>query len=377
MMALSSCAKNSEDPLETPDAYDTPGQNGETNTPVAAPSFPQSLAERVYEDAFASFPPGTVMIRTGGRDVTWAELFVFMRSIVGSLSDYFGDDPIDWSALWDDEISCAEWALQTAVGEALVNVALAYGAKLNGVALGEDDRALIRGECRNLIAEWGGEEVFLDMLWERRGYSSLGLFEDMMSFSRLGELLFAEIFGQGLELLTDDELAEFIAGDGFMMAKHIFLAKPENGGSIDAFDTIEDILTQLKAYGGESFETYFDELMCTYSEDVGGLDNFPHGYLFIYGDMTPYFYEAAASLEINELSGIVEGEGGYHVIYRIPINYDVIPFSIARLEDYRSLRALVADAKFGLLHDEWINAQVLEFTDEFKSISIPEMFKRA
>jgi len=386
MIALSSCAKNSGDTLETPGAYDTTEQNGETNTPehndepnmpAATQSIPQSLVERAYEDAFATFPPDTVMIRTSGLDVTWAELFVFMRSIVGSLSDYFGDDPIDWSAPWDDEISCADWALQTAIEEALVNVALAYGAEQYGVALSEDDWALIRGECHSLIAEWGGEEVFLDMLWERRGYSSLVLFEDMMSFSRLGELLFNEVFGQELELLTDDEIAEFIANDGLMMVKHIFLVKPENGGSINALDSIENIMSQLKAYRGEDFEACFDEMMNTYSEDVGGLEYFPHGYLFMYGDMTPYFYEAVASLEINELSGIVEGEGGYHIMYRIPINYDVTPFTFANQDDYRSLRTLVANAKFGILHDSWLDMQVLEFTDEFKSISIPELFKRA
>lgn len=367
--ALVSCANAAEDPLENPV---DPEQNADSNAAEDTP------ADSVYDVAFATFPPDTVMIRTKDLgDVTWAEIFVYMRSMVGTLSDYFEDDPVDWSASWDNEISCAEWVLQYAKQEALSMKALEYGAKLHGVALSEDDWAVIREENSSSAADWGGEEKFRKMLWEEKGFKNLELFEYMKSYNRLSELLLMKIFGKELELMTDKDVAEFIADDGFIMAKHIYLVKPEYGGGEDALEKIENILAELNAYRGEDFDAYFDELMNKYSEDTERLDNFPHGFLFQYGDLTQYFYEAASSLEINGLSGIVEGDEGYHIIYRIPLNYDVIPVANFLAEDYRTLRMLVAYEKFGLLLNDWAETLDPEFTAELESIDISEMFKRA
>ena len=373
MTTLASCKSTEKDPIETPD--DTQ-QSGDTNTPdVTSDDTP---APGVYDVAFATFPPDTVMIRIEGlNDVTWDEIFVYMRSMVGTLSAYYEDDPVNWAAPWDDEITCAEWVLQYAKREALYNKALEYGAGLNGVSLTVYDWASIDEETYNLMIEWGGEEKYLKMLWEDRGFYSLELFEYLMSFNRLTDLLLTAIYGKEFELMTDEEVEGVIADDGFLMVKHIFIIKPEEDDGGDTYERIEDILAELNAYSGDDFISYFDELMRTYSEDNEGLDKLPDGYLFLYGDLTQYFYDAAMSLEVNELSGVVEGEDGYHIIYRIPINYDAVPFSFAVQEDFRSLRALVASSKFSVLHEGWMNMLEPEFTDELESIDISEMFKRA
>ena len=336
-----------------------------------------ALVENVYDTAFAIYPPDTVMIRTGELEVTWAEIFVYMHSIVSYLSSYYGEDPVDWSAPWDDETSCAEWVLQYAEQEALYNKALDYGAELKGVSLSDDDWAAILEENHNLAMDWGGEEEFLSKIWKENGFYSLELFNYYRGYNRLAELLLMAEYGEELELVTDAEVAEVTANDGFIMVKHIYIIKPEYGGSDDAYDRIEDILARLNAYQGEDFDGYFDELMYAYSEDYDGLERLPDGYLFQYGDMTAYFFDAAVALNINEISGIVDGGDGYHIIYRIPINYDVNPFSFAKQEDYRSLRELVAHSKFSMLCDDWYNMLTPEFTEEFKSIDISTMFKRA
>ncbi|MCL2165301.1 MAG: peptidylprolyl isomerase [Oscillospiraceae bacterium] len=418
IMAPVSCANTVEEPLTPPSDSE---QNGDSNAAndthtesandAAFSSFPQGAegepldslgdpeqkgsyekadekpadiypevvfsTEDVYEVAFASFPPDTVMLRAGGYDVTWAEIFVYMHSIVGTLSEYYGEEPVNWSAPWDDEFSCAEWVLHYAKLEALYMKAIEYGARLYGVALSEEDWAAIREENQNLAIEWGGEEAFLKRIWEEKGFKSLDLYEYMKSFNRLSELLLNEIYGEELELVSDEDVAEFIANDGFIMAKHIYLIKPDYGGSEDALEKIEGILAELEAYSGEGFDAYFDELMNTYSEDYEGLTNLPFGYLFQSGDLTQYFYDAAAMLDINELSGIVEGEEGYHIIYRIPINYDAMPFANILAEDNRTLRMLVAYAKFDLLLNDWVDALDPKYSEELETIDISEMFKRA
>jgi len=75
------------------------------------------------------------------------------------------------------------------------------------------------------------------------------------------------------------------------------------------------ILDRIRA--GEDFDT----LMRTYGEDPGMANN-PQGYTFTRGFMDPPFEEATAALEIGEISGLVRGHWGYHIIKRIdPISH--------------------------------------------------------
>ena len=374
LMALHSCAKPEEEPAENPVGSQQnggPEQNGDYGK---AGVFPAGGA---FDVAFATFPPETVMMRAQGLEVTWAELFVHLRTMVGNLSDYYDGEPIDWSASWDYDITSAEWVIQYAIDEALFTKALEYGAGLYGVALGEADWALMREENDDIALEWGGEEAFHEMLWEEKGFINLELFEYMKSFSRLSELLLMEIFGAELELMSDEDVGAFVVDDGLIMARHIFLYKPEFGGYDDALGRIEGILFELKAYSGDDFSAFFNDLMHTHSEDAIGLERLPNGYLFRYGDLTPYFYDAAIALDIYELSEVVDGEDGYHIIYRIPLDLDSIPFSYIIDEDYRTLRMLVAFAKFDQIVDGWLNLLELEYTKEFESIDVAVMFKDA
>jgi len=372
LMALFSCAKPEEAPAEIPD--ENPVETEQYADSASADTLPAGTA---FDVAFASFPPETVMIRAGDLEVSWAELFVYLRTMVGNLSDYYDGESINWSASWDNEITSAEWVIQYAIEEALFMKALEYGAGLYSVALSEADWTLIREENADTAIEWGGDEAFLRMLWEDKGFVNLELFEYMKSFSRLSELLLMEIYGAELELMSDAEVEAFIIDDGLIMAKHIFLYKPEFGGYDDALDRIEDILLELKAYSGEDFDAFFSELMNMHSEDTIGLDRLPNGYLFKYGDLTPYFYDAAIALDINEFSEAVDGEDGYHIIYRIPLNYDTIPFSYIIEEDYRTLRMLVAFAKFDQIVDDWHGLLEPEYTMELKSIDVAVLFRDA
>jgi len=103
----------------------------------------------------------------------------------------------------------------------------------------------------------------------------------------------------------------------------------------------------------------------------------PQGYLFQYGDLTQSFYEYSLNLAINELSVIVEEVDGYHIIYRIPINFDTIPFSNIIEEDFRTLRMLVAFSMFGDFMEDWHNRLNPEFMYELESIDISVLFKDA
>ncbi len=64
-----------------------------------------------------------------------------------------------------------------------------------------------------------------------------------------------------------------------------------------------------KAIGGENFE----ELIKEYGEDPG-TETYPDGYVFTYNEMDPDFETASFALKAREISPIVEGTYGYHII---------------------------------------------------------------
>ena len=126
------------------------------------------------------------------------------------------------------------------------------------------------------------------------------------------------------------KLPTITAEDGYMMAKHILMRTSvydESGNATAMTDAekaqvkekMEDMLKQLKAYTGDDFDAFFDQLMNQYSEDNSGLAAFPNGYLFQDGNMVSPFEEATKALQIGQFGQeLVETEFGYHIIYRIP-----------------------------------------------------------
>jgi len=90
--------------------------------------------------------------------------------------------------------------------------------------------------------------------------------------------------------------------------------------------------------------------------------------------MVSEFSNATAALEIGEISDIVESTYGYHIILRLPIDYDVIPSGYSREGIMRSLRQIAALFDFDALQNSWFDALNAEFTPEYKSINLDSIF---
>jgi hypothetical protein len=90
--------------------------------------------------------------------------------------------------------------------------------------------------------------------------------------------------------------------------------------------------------------------------------------------MVPEFYDATISIDIGEFSGIVETMYGYHIVYRLPIDFDAIPSSRARINDFRSLRHITAAGLFDFDLYGWMLSLSAEYTPEFESIDFLALF---
>jgi hypothetical protein len=208
---------------------------------------------------------------------------------------------------------------------------------------------------------------------------------ELMGYSYLAQGCFASMYGADGSKLSDAEAADNTAQDGYLMAKHILMRTTktdESGNETPLSDAekaevrvqMEDILSQLKSYSGDDFDTFFDGLMNEYSQDPGGLASFPDGYLFQSGNMFPEFEAGTIALEIGQFSQeLVESEAGYHIIYRLPINYDVTPIAYSNSGTY-SLRLLTAQDMFGAIISTWQDSLNVNYSEAYKALDITKLF---
>jgi hypothetical protein len=377
LATLAGCSDSTQYGYENggPPAEEQPDTNGE---PPDVSRFPGATGSHEQpggislDSMFATFPPDTVMIRAGDFTVTWAELFFSIRGTTESMVAAFGGLP-DLSMVLPDGSTYADALLEYSVENALLFRAIEFGAKETGVSLSEEDLELLRFDFESMLEVFGSEEELRVALWEHDSVYSLDLFNYLIATDFLASLLFDHLYGVRGSLLQDEDLADLTAFDGYLMAQHILRLKTEDG-SEEPLQEIEAILEMLEGYSGDDFGSFFQTLMFEHSED-GGLMSFPQGYLFQIGDMVPEFYDATISIGIGEISGIVETVYGYHIVYRLPIDYDGIPSSRTRTNDFRSLRHITATDMFDFDLYGWMLMLPKEFTPEFESIDLAELFR--
>lgn len=368
--AFSGCGKSAKSPFVSGDAS-------------GAVSGSETQAQTLnLAGAYASFDPKTVMLTINGKDVAWEELFYYISSVIDAIQSQ-GVQITDWSAVYQDEITYKDYVLDKAVDLALQNAAVEYGAQQLKVTLTDKNKADAQAYWDAQISSAGSEEAFLSQL--KSSYLTKDLFTHLVNLNYLNNDCFTKLYGDKGSKLSDQDVAEHISEDGYVMAKHILMettVTDESGKKTPLPDSekaevrqkMEDILNKLKAYKGNDFDEYFDQLMKEYSEDPG-VQQFPDGYLFQNGDMYSEFYDGAAALDIGKFSDdLVETQAGYHIIYRIPINYNVAPISIYKNYGSHSLREVTASKMFDAIVNEWLNSLDITYADTYKSLDFNKMF---
>jgi len=382
IIALSSGCKGSSDGWYADDGQ--PSDTSPTATvslipPTDAPSTDNGdpgfllFSDIDFEAAFATYPPDTVMIVAGDYIVTWEEIFFNIYGALNYINASYGVLP-DLSEITSDGATYAETMLEYAAENAILYRGLEHGVSLKGITLDGEALDSYNADFAELAALYGGEDELMQILWESDGIKNIDFFRYIFSIGYLSNIAFESLYGEEGVLLTDEEVAEITVYDGFLMAKHILRLKTEDDDDTPLSES-EAILERIVAYNGSDFDAFFDELMVENSEDTG-LYMFPDGYLFQYGDMVQEFYNVCMVLDIGECSGIVETTYGYHIIYRIPLNFDVIPTSHARMDDYRTLRYLVAMDLFDKAINDWIELLSIEYTEAYESIDVAAIFSK-
>ena len=371
---LTGCGQGEKVSNQITDGTDTQ----ETDTPETA----TDAAGLDITGAYASLEPDTVMMTVGDREVGWRDLFYLINYYIG-YAEYYGGDITDWSAVFTDEMSYEDYVKSSAAEWMIYSQALETNAAPLGAELSDEDAQTVQDTWDEMVADYGSEDAFMADL--EANFCTPEFFNYITEVNCLYENCVAALYGEEGETLTDADLADYYAADGYMMAKHILVPTTrtdEEGSNVDMteaeaaaqFELAEDLLERLNNYEGDDFDGFFDELMNEYSEDSAGLSSYPDGYLFQSGEMVEEFENAYQDLEEGEYSDLVESEFGYHIIYRIPIDYDTVPYAYYMSGYDFSLRYMAAQNMFSSALDGWMEDVNIVYSEAYNALDFSELF---
>jgi hypothetical protein len=364
----------------TPSASVSPSPSPSPSpTPPAADESTDAVApeegggEPDFGAARATLPADTVMMTVNGEQILWDEFFFSIYANISNVISYFGDLPA-----WDEQIMEGV-TLRSYVDDAVFNEmvsgrAVKIGARVLGLSLTDEDAAQIDAQFANMEEQLGGAEGLREYL--NGMYCSEELYRMIVETSYMQKLCFDEMYGEGGEKVSDSDIQRYAEDSGYLMAKHI-LKLTEDAATREpltddeiakAREETEGILAQLNGYVGEDFEGFFDDLMFENSEDPG-LAGSPDGYLFGAGEMVPEFENATRQLTVGSHSGIVETDYGFHIIYRVPIDYDAVLGSGYTLR-YTAARDIFDRTAM----TTWIGELDIELSDAYDALDIASIF---
>ncbi|MBQ8624169.1 MAG: peptidylprolyl isomerase [Oscillospiraceae bacterium] len=195
-------------------------------------------------------------------------------------------------------------------------------AKEYGVTLTDEDLSTIETYMAEQVASFASEEEYQATLEET------GFTEELLRRLITQEIVCYRVYqdlyaSEGAPLApTDDEIRETLLND-YRRVHHVLISfdhfanlegyeeATEEELKQAALDYANEILTQIQNGEADVFE-----LSQTVGDDPGMLEN-EEGYFFTYGTMVKEFEDSSFSLEVGEISGLVETSYGYHIIQRL------------------------------------------------------------
>ena len=306
----------------------------------------------------AGVPRDTVIATVDGQPVL-AEDFYYWMSYATEMVEYLYQlqgQEVDWTMDMDG-ISLAEQVKkQSLEGAKLYRVVETRAGEL-GVGLTAQQEEQVKQDRADIVEQQGGENAM------KKWMLQVCLTEEAMERLNRVSLLYQNIQQSEADDAPADEkeMAEYIAANDLLRAKHILLATKNLNTLEELSDEekaakkakAEEILAQLQE--SDDPVALFDELMHEHSEDTGLAAN-PDGYDFTAGEMVAEFEEATRDLGYGEISGIVESDFGYHIILRLDPADEELAAQIGANRGQEKMDALV---------NGWREGAVVETTEAY------------
>ena len=290
----------------------------------------------------------TVLVETKSFVVTAAEVIQAARDNLGTRTDQLRTvDAGQMKKIIDQAAS--------SLAERKLLLAAAAAAK-TVVPAGELEKAL-----QSEYAQAGGEQAFLEAL--KGADVSIDHVKKNVEGTLLINKFLSGIAESGAKI-TEQDLRKAYEQDSTVgktaTVRHILIltqGKTEQEKAA-AKTKIEGILAEAKA-GAD-----FAELAKKYSEDPGSKDNGGLYENFPRGQMVKPFEDAAFSIPVGQLSGVVETSYGYHILQIVGRQNETRPFDQARAE----IESRLKQGKQGMTVQDYV--QELKDKAKYKLIGL-------
>lgn len=317
-------------------------------------------------------PSSEVVATMDGEEITAGELMLWIASNCDDITDYYystyGTTAVSWDTPGADGTSMAEFILKKSVEYAgMQHLARIKGEGL-GLSVSQEDKDAIQSVIDQMAQSVAADDVTVDQYFWQQGLTA-ELYRWNCESDYYFQALSQYYFGPGTQgEPTKEKISAWLKERGDYKVKHILLAIfGEDGMYLDEEGVAaqkakaEEIHAQLKK--SKDLLTEFDQLMNQYSEDPG-LASYPDGYVFTPGgSVDPAFEQAALALKPGQMSDIVGGASGYHIILRLPLDEDLATHS----NEY-------INTKMNEMADEWIAEADIQTTEAFDRLEVGRIY---
>jgi len=339
-----------------------------------------------YDALYALYEPEKVVAVIGGEDITWAEYFYtifsnakYFENQFNVYQNYYGLQ-LDWtSSMSDDpEDTFAAYAVNAAEDQLKQTEAVMAYAKENGVELSQENidamDEQLEKEKLTVLGEGADDEAFDEFLASI--YLNREMYEEMLLSGAYYRENFTHLYGEDGALVSDEDAVQYLKDNSYMRADHIlFMTLDENRQPLDEDAAAEkkalaeQAAAELAAIEDESARiARFYELKEQYTEDTGA-EAYPEGYVFTPGTMVSSFEDGHNNLADNEISGAIQSEYGYHIIFRLPLDPDaVIEYSTEGTP--LTARSLYADDAYAKFVAEYSEKLDVVYAEDFEKINL-------
>lgn len=361
------CAISKNPALEEGFVDTTTSASSASSTSTDTSTEAAEAVTRDLDAAYATYPADMVVATVNGVDVKWEEYFYHSFSALMQIEQYAAIT--DFSADFGG-MSYSDYLTLYAESNCIQYRGLETNAIAAGITISDEMQAAIDAQLEYDIASYsadGTEEGLFEYL--ATIYTSREMYDYFNYVAALYSEGYAVICGENGELLTDEEIQEFVDSTGLMVAKHVLISTLDADGlalsdeeKAEKLALAESIIAELSTFDGDIDEK-FDELVAEYGEDPG-MTYYVDGYCFAADEMVPEFEAATIALEVGEFTAEpVETDYGYHIILRCELTGESIPIN---QDSYLNLAQYAASNKYNTVTQEWINNSTIEYVDGFE-----------
>lgn len=336
---------------------------------------------------------GDTVMTVDGTDISFDEYMYYLKTAASTLTSYYQSSTgggVDWNGvcIYDKTKTNVEWC----INEALYNAAqgaviMSKGKSMNCLPTDEQLQTLddnISSIRKNYEDQDDPDAAFTAAL-NNQGFT-LESFKQINKVNYTLANIFASLYGENGEKVSDEILKGYIDENGFMTSAHILFKTTEEVTGDDGQTTEKEISDDAKAEkkakaeklckelkaitDDEQRKEKFFEYMKSDSEDPGK-ESYPNGYCFTEGTMVQEYTDTTKALKEYEVSDVVESKFGYHIIMRLPTVASDI--DINNQYGY-TLGQMAASYDFDDEMKKWKISDKAEFNSQYKNFDFSEFF---